>query len=106
MQAAHQKVMVTWEKMGLPVCPIGIGVATGDAIAGNFGSAKHSEYTVIGREVNLAARLCGIAEGGQVLINDRLFGLVRNHVVAEALPPATLKGFRDPVPVWQIVGLS
>lgn len=105
MQRAHQEVMRTWAEKGLPAQAIGIGIATGVAISGNFGSEEHAEYSVIGSSVNLAARLCASAGGGEILSDARTVELVGPALIARALPPQLYKGFSQPVPTWQITGL-
>jgi len=104
MQHAQAQVMELWRSEGLPAQPIGIGIATGKATVGNFGSTSHAEYSAIGTGVNLAARLCATAEGGQILIDERTYQLTRSQVKAHALPPAELKGFSSPMPVWEVTG--
>ncbi len=47
MQARHHEVMEVWAKNNLPKLPIGIGIATGEVIVGNFGSRVHAEYSAI-----------------------------------------------------------
>jgi adenylate cyclase len=102
MQKTHQKVMKNWAARGLEDMPIGIGIATGEVIVGNFGSVAHAEYSAIGSTVNLAARLCEEAEGGQILVNQNTRDLA-NHVYSmKELPPKNLQGFRNPRPVWQV----
>ena len=106
MQAAHQGIMQAWTAAERPVLPIGIGIATGVAISGNFGSPEHAEYSSIGMVVNLAARLCAVADGGEVLIDERTYQLVGERLVTEALPPKVLKGIDQPVPVWKVSGMA
>jgi adenylate cyclase len=105
MQTAHEEVMERWRgKLAVP--PIGIGISTGETIVGNFGSVKRLEYTVIGPDVNLAARLCGAAAGGQVLVSQGTFDFVSERVVAEEMPAKHLKGIDEEVRSWSITGLG
>jgi class 3 adenylate cyclase len=102
MMTAHRAVMQRWPQ--LP--PIGIGLDTGEVIVGNFGSTQRLEYTAIGHHINLAARLCGAAEGDQVLISAATYALVREHVLAEAVPALRLKGITEAVSAYQVLGLK
>ncbi len=101
MMRAHREVMRRWP----PLPPIGIGVDTGEVIVGNFGSAQRLEYTAIGHHVNLAARLCGAAEGDRILISAATYALVRDQVKAEPVLPLRLKGITEAVAAYQILGL-
>jgi class 3 adenylate cyclase/GAF domain-containing protein len=101
MQAAHRVVMEKWRGR-VPLPPIGIGIATGDAILGNFGSVRRLEYTAIGPDVNLAARLCGAAEGHQVLISQATYQAVKDSVTADELPPMILKGIEGQTRCWSV----
>jgi adenylate cyclase len=102
MMQAQREVMQRWPQ--LP--PIGIGIDTGEVIVGNFGSAQRLEYTAIGHHINLAARLCGAAEGDQILISAATYVLVRDHVQAEAVPALRLKGITEAVQAYQVLGLK
>jgi adenylate cyclase len=102
MMAAHHALMRRWPQ--LP--PIGIGLDTGEVIVGNFGSTQRLEYTAIGRHINLAARLCGAAEGDQILISAATYALVRDRVTAEAVRPLHLKGITEAVAASQVLGLK
>jgi adenylate cyclase len=105
MQAAHREVIERWlGRWNVP--PIGIGVSTGDTIVGNFGSVKRLEYTVLGSDVNLAARLCGAAGGGQILISRKTYQDVKDWVKADELVPVHLKGFEADQRCWSVSGLA
>ena len=84
-----------------------MGINSGFCNVGNFGSADRMDYTIIGAEANLAARLQSIAEPGHIVISYETFALVSDVVVAHPLPPITMKGIsRDVVPyaVDNVVG--
>jgi class 3 adenylate cyclase len=104
MHRAHHQVMARWQsRLALP--PIGIGVSTGETMMGNFGSVRRLEYTAIGRDVNLASRLCGAAEGDQTLISHSTYDLVKDLVAADELPAMHLKGIEGEVRSWNVRGL-
>ncbi len=97
-----------WRRMqaGKPVVHFGIGVHSGEAIAGNIGSARRMEYTVIGRDVNLAQRIEASTKEGQVLISDRTAGRVRNSAVLEQREAVFMKGIVEPIQLWEVTGLK
>ena len=76
-----------------------MGITTGYCNVGNFGSLDRLDYTIIGGEVNLAARLQSIAEPGTVVLSYETYALVRDVVAAHPLAPIHVKGIsRDVVP--------
>ncbi len=103
MQLAHQKVMSTWEARGVEQAPIGIGIATGELVVGEFGCPKRTDYTVIGRAANLGSRICGVAKGGQILISQTTYNLVKYDVEAVPITGLHLKGVAHDVTVYQII---
>ncbi|MGZ5855245.1 MAG: adenylate/guanylate cyclase domain-containing protein [Xanthobacteraceae bacterium] len=76
-----------------------MGINSGYCNVGNFGSLDRMEYTIIGAEANLAARLQSISEAGHIVISYETFALVSKVVVAHPLPPITMKGIsREVIP--------
>lgn len=84
---------------------IGIGVNTGPAVAGNMGSSKRLNYTVLGASVNAANRLCSEAGPGEVLIGERTFEKVSAYVIATRQPSRVSKGFSEAVTPYLVSGL-
>jgi class 3 adenylate cyclase len=84
---------------------MGIGVNTGPVVAGNIGSATKMEYTVIDEEFNIAARMQGIAQPGEVLISENTYRIVAEAIHVTQLEPITFKGKNTMVEVYRVDGL-
>lgn len=82
---------------------IGIGISTGEALAGIFGSSRKKEYTVMGSLVNLAARLEHLALPGQILICEETHRQVREHVRCEKIAPTPIKGISHPINIYSVL---
>jgi class 3 adenylate cyclase len=100
MQRKLAELNVKWRGAGIEhPFQARMGINTGFCNVGNFGSADRMDYTIIGAEANLAARLQSIAEPGHIVISYETYALVRDMVVAHALPPITMKGIsREVIP--------
>ncbi len=97
-----------WRRMqdGKPVVNFGIGIHTGEAIAGNIGSALRMEYTVIGRDVNLAQRIESTTREGQVLISDSTAEGLHEVIEMQRKEAVFVKGIVEPIQLWEVTGLK
>jgi len=91
-----------WRTEGRPVIQIGIGLNVGDVFAGNIGSDRRLEYTVIGDPVNVSSRLCGAAGPGEILLSDTFRAALGAPPPLEPLPPMELKGKSQALPVFRV----
>jgi class 3 adenylate cyclase/CHASE2 domain-containing sensor protein len=91
-----------WKAMGKREFTVGMGVNTGDVVMGNLGARSRMNYTVIGDNVNLAARLYNVAKAGEIIISDFTYQEVKDFVVADEMEPVTVKGKKDPIRIYNI----
>jgi len=104
MRDVVSRLAARWRKRGWDLA-LGVGIAQGYATIGAIGFEGRMDYGAIGTVTNLAARLCGEAAGGQILISARVAGAVEPLVDADDVGPVTLKGLARPVPIWSLRGL-
>jgi len=105
MRERAKELTLKWRKLGHDL-DFGVGIAQGYATIGAIGFEGRWEYGAIGSVPNLAARLCGEAKPGDILISQRVLGTVEELVEVEALGELTLKGFHRPVTAYNIVRLK
>jgi len=91
-----------WRAEERPELQIGIGINFGEAFAGNIGSERRLEYTVIGDTVNVASRLCSKAKGGEIIISDEFRKVLVSPPALDALEPLELKNKSQPVPAFRV----
>jgi adenylate cyclase len=99
MRDRVRHLSIGWRKRGHDLA-LGVGIAQGYATIGAIGFEGRWDYGAIGTVTNLAARLCGEARGGQILVSSRVAGVLEEVVDLEDVGPFTLKGFLKPVPVF------
>jgi adenylate cyclase len=106
MQHRIASLNAKWRNAGIEhPFRVRMGINTGFCNVGNFGSNDRMDYTIIGAEANLAARLQSIAEPGQIVISYETYAFVRDTVVARALPPITMKGISREVVPYVVSGI-
>jgi class 3 adenylate cyclase len=105
MREQVRDLKIKWRKLGHDL-DFGVAIAQGYATIGAIGFEGRWEYGAIGSVPNLAARLCGEAKPGEILVPQRLLGKVEDLVEAESAGELTLKGFHRPVAAFRVLGLT
>jgi adenylate cyclase len=105
MRARVEELARGWRKRGWELA-FGVGIAQGYATIGAIGFEGRWDYGAIGTVTNLAARLCGEAQPGQILVSRRLYGTLEDLVEAEPVGELVLKGFSRPVSAYNVTVLK
>jgi DNA-binding response OmpR family regulator len=105
MRGRFEGLSATWTKLGYDI-GMGIGIAHGYATIGEIGFEGRKDYGSIGTVCNLASRLCGEAKAGQILIPQRLLGVLENLVDVEPVDELSLKGFQRPVTAFNVLRMK
>jgi class 3 adenylate cyclase len=103
MRGRFAELRTQWQSLGYDL-DLGMGIARGYATLGAFGYEGRFDYTAVGRVVNLAARLCGEAKPGQILIDQRARAALGDEFGTEPAGPIALKGFAQPVAAFVLAG--
>jgi len=104
MAATLDRLNGRWRADGLPALDIGIGISSGEMIAGNIGSERIMSYTVIGDAVNLGARLESLNKdyGTRILMSEATRVRLTTPVDTRAIGSVTVKGRAEPVQVYEV----
>jgi len=105
MRQAINSLGEAWKKRSIQL-GAGIGIATGYATIGAVGFKDRLDYAAIGPVTNLAARLCGEAKGGQILVHQRVATSMEDFADLEEIGPLTLRGLLRPVAAFNIVRIK
>ncbi len=103
MQKKCRSMKSDWQKKGLFELKIRVGINTGHVVVGNMGSTRRLSYTVLGAPVNMAQRLESNAPVEGIMISQRTWELVKDHVTTRPLDPIQPKGIDEPVPVYEVL---
>jgi adenylate cyclase len=106
MQLAMKQVNKKNQEMNLPILEMGIGINTGEVVAGNIGSQKRAEYTVIGSHVNLAARIESYTVGGQVFISEHTYQDANIDLRIDSELQVEAKGIKYPINLYEVGGIG
>lgn len=106
MQAKNAELNTIRERDGLPTFDVGIGINTGEAIAGYVGSPERMEFTVVGDSVNIARRFCSLAGPGQIVIGEPTYTLVEGIVEARPTGSVMLKGKSTTKHGFEVLGMK
>jgi class 3 adenylate cyclase len=101
----HMKILrQKWRSQGIKTpLQIRMGISTGYATVGNFGAENRMDYTIIGKEVNLASRLEHLAQPGEILVTHEAFSLIKDSIMCRDKGEVTVKGFSRPIAVYQVI---
>jgi adenylate cyclase len=102
MQREIARLNRRWSAAGRRTLAVGIGLNAGEAFAGNIGSDRRLEYTVLGDAVNTAALLCARAGAGEILAGEPVCRLLADPPPLTPLDPLPLKGKAQTVPVYRV----
>lgn len=102
MQQELARLNEEWRSRGRPELRVGMGLTYGEVFAGNIGSERRLEYTIIGDTVNVASRLSAAAGGGEILVTEELRSALRQPPPMEECPPLALRGKSKAVPVYRV----
>jgi class 3 adenylate cyclase len=105
MQKMVRELRQEWLQCGHEL-GIGIGINTGYMTVGNIGSDIYKDYTVVGNQVNVAARLESLAKAGQILISQRTYSRVSDLVEVEKVGEIKVKGIHNPIITYNVKGLK
>jgi len=107
MQRRLGELNISWRKLGAEdPFRVRMGINTGFCNVGNFGSVDRMDYTILGAEVNLSARLQSIAAPGGIVVSYETYALVRDMVTGRSLPEVSMKGISRVVVPYAIDGLQ
>jgi len=104
LQEAFTPISEAWAKLGHDV-GLGIGISQGEATLGVIGFEQRWEYAAIGNVPNLAARLCGAARAGEIILDAQTETAIGQMADTDQIGPLTLRGFAQPIVAFRLTAL-
>jgi adenylate cyclase len=95
-----------WMAEGKKEFTVGMGVNTGDVVMGNLGASSRMNYTVIGDNVNVAARLYNVAVGGEIIISETTYAECKELIEVDDREPVSVKGKSAPIAIYNVRSLK
>jgi len=95
-----------WKAEGKKEFTVGMGINTGELVMGNLGASQRMNYTVIGDNVNVAARLYNVAKGGEIIISESTYAECKDIVDVDELEPVAVKGKTQPIHIYNVKGIK
>jgi len=102
MQKLLKEINARRQVQGKHLVNVRIGINSGEMMAGVLGTQNRMDYTVVGDAVNIASRLCNVAEPAEIVIPDSLYQAVQERVTAEEYQEVTVKGKTEPIHTWKV----
>ncbi len=106
MQKKMSDVNKQCVEKGYPELKMGIGINTGEVVAGNIGSKKRLKYDFIGHNVNIAARIEAYSIGGQILISEKTLQACELKLTISNQMQVEAKGIKKPIPIFDVIGIE
>lgn len=106
MQNLMQTLQAEMTERGRELPSMGIGISSGEALVGEFGNSLRTDFTAMGRVMNRSARICNLAEAGQIMISQKTFEMVAGNVTVNPLEPVTMKGIDQPELVYELLTVA
>lgn len=105
MQELHAEIRADLQSQGKELPPMGVAISSGEVIAGEFGPPARTDFTAMGRTMNLGSRLCGATESDKVYITGTTRHMLGERAVVRELAPVKLKGIGDMVETFELLRL-
>jgi len=105
MQMAMEEINIENQRHGMALLHMGIGINTGEVVVGQLGSWRHSEYTAIGDQVNLASRVEAHSLRGQILLSESTYEHAKDFIDIGDINEVKVKGKKDSVRMFELLGI-